>query len=102
MSQDQPHFAIASENQSPPPGFCLFGSHTTPTQQFRDTPLSSTPIIDPLLVDNFAKDFQLEPVQCANLCAFIQVTRSLSLLAPIGLLIFYLKDRLGGWDPIKI
>jgi len=73
MSQDQPHLAIASENQSPL-GFSLFGSRTAPSQQFRDVPLSPTPIIDPLLVDNFAKDFQLEPVQCANLRAFIQVT----------------------------
>ena len=44
----------------------------------RDTPgpsLSFTPnsVIDPLMIDNLAKDFSLEPTQRANLHAFITV-----------------------------
>ena len=76
MSLDQSPFATPRENQLPSPTFPPFGSNVAaPSQNFRDTPLPlpSTPNIDPLAIDILAKDFNLEPVQRANLHAFIQV-----------------------------
>lgn len=36
--------------------------------------MAQVPLIDALTVDNLAKDFDLEPRQCANLHAFVQVS----------------------------
>lgn len=75
---DQLHAATPNGTESPPTNYLSFGSNTTAASQtFRDTPLSfsSSPIVDALAIDNLAKDFHLEPVQRANLHAFIQVNR---------------------------
>jgi hypothetical protein len=51
-------------------------------QQFAasPSPLSSVPIIDPLAIDTLAKDFELEPVQRANLHAFVKVDQVCAIL----------------------
>ena len=74
---DQLHATIQSDNGTPSPNFSAFSSAMAPSQHFRDAPSSPPPamVIDALLIDNLAKDFQLEPVQRANLHAFVQVIR---------------------------
>ena len=50
-------------------------SALTPQPFGRSLPsLTPTPIIDALAIDSLMKNFELEPVQCANLHAFIKVT----------------------------
>ena len=102
MSLDQSPFTTPRENQSPSPTFSFFGSNVAaPSQNFRDTPLPllSTPNINPLAIDILAKDFNLEPVQWANLHAFIQVC---VLPTPIHFRWCPSKDRFSRWDPVKV
>jgi hypothetical protein len=80
MNHDQLHLPMPRLSESPPPvqqqqSSSPFGSNMAASQPFDDAapPLSSTSAINPLMIDNLAKDFQLEPVQCANLHAFVQV-----------------------------
>ena len=76
MNGDQLHPVSLSDSESLPSTFPHFSSNTTPSQPIGRAPLSfsSAPIVDALLIDNLAKDFLLEPVQRANLHAFIKVT----------------------------
>lgn len=71
-------------------------------QSFVDSPVPtmSAPMIAPLVIDNLAKDFNLEPRQRANLHAFVKVFGSSCLSWPVGSL-NSLLDWLCGWDHVE-
>lgn len=51
--------------------------HPNPPNLLFSSPMAMSPVpmVEPLLIDNLAHDFQLEAVQRANLHAFLQVLK---------------------------
>jgi hypothetical protein len=71
MNPDQYIMPSNSTSQS----FGSFSPSMSTSQSFAGSspPVLPAPIIDALTVDTLAKDFQLEPIQRANLQAFVKV-----------------------------
>jgi hypothetical protein len=66
-SQSPPALSFQPHERMPP----LNVNTPSPSLSF-----SGTPLIDPLLIDNLAQDFNLEPTQRANLHAFVTVSNN--------------------------
>lgn len=81
-------------SESPPPDLRTYqGPTTSYSPDGRNTMPSQNPpasLIDPLMIDTLAKDFELEPRQRANLHAFVKVSQ-LYANTPILILIFFLQ-----------
>ena len=87
-SQSPPALGLRSQERMPP-----YNANTpSPSLSF-----TGTSLIDPLMIDNLAQDFNLEPTQRANLHAFVTVSNNKHYLPALLIVELCDADRYRRW-----